>query len=254
MLFDLGHVERLGDARQLLLQRRKLRGQIAHRALLLRDAHVAGVDVLLRERGALLRGREARLQFLAAIARGGEVLGVLLRLRGERRDLALKIGAHLLQGVDVVLQACDLAQLQLDLVLAGRDRALRLGESSLALAELLRRLVGLGRKLLHLRRQRIALLRRRCELRGEPRHIEGEIGILAALQRQDIGELVDLVGELLQRRVAPRERVGQIELSRREDEQDEDDDHDELRQRIDEARPDVDAAAFGPPRGARHGL
>ena len=55
-------------------------------------------------------------------------------------------------------------------------------------------------------------------------------------------ELIDLLRQALQLHVmVAGERIGQIELAGGEDQQHEDDDHDELRQRIDKARPDIDA-------------
>ena len=131
--------------------------EVADRALGLRHAHVARVDLLLRQSGALFGRRKAGIELLAAVAHGGEVLVVLRELGGEPGDLALELGADLLQGGDVVLQAGDLAQLQLDLVLAGRDRALRLGELGFAGGEFLRGLVGLGGERGHLGRERVAL-------------------------------------------------------------------------------------------------
>src|SRR5262249_41491742 len=72
--------------------------------------------------------------------------------------------------------------------------------------------------------------------------------------RQHVGELVDLLRQALQLHIAAGERVGQIELTGSEDQQYEDDYHHELRQGVDETRPDIDAGTARAARAIRHGL
>jgi len=62
---------------------------------------------------------------------------------------------------------------------------------------------------------------------------------------EQIAELVNLLLQLQQGLVAPGKRLRKVELTGGEHQQDEDDHHQELRQGIDEAGPDVDARAAG---------
>ena len=184
---------------------------------------------------------------MAAAWLPGVVLGLVLLRRGERGDLAFEIGAHALQRLDVAAQALDLLELQLDLFLVGANQGVGLAQFAGRLVGARFLLVGLGGKLGDPRRQRVALGQGGLQLRGEICGIGAQLLAGALFQRQQVAQLADLLLQLLQRLVAPRQRVGQQELPGGEHQQHKDDDHQQLRQGVDKAGPDVDAGA---PRAA----
>ena len=154
-------VERGGDLGELLAQRGDRAVQLVDLgarliALLnqLAQPDVAGVDFLLRQRGALLGRGQLRLQLLRAVAQRSS----LLLRRGEPGHLLFEIGAHGLQRLDVAPQALEFAQLQVDLFLVGAD-------DGVGVAQFAAQLVGAGRLLPGLRGQLGELCRQRCRAR-----------------------------------------------------------------------------------------
>ncbi len=179
----------------------------------------------------------------------GAVAGQLLHLGGERQiEPASEIG--------------DLGLLVLGLGLGDVERRGNL-------RELLAQRGDRGGQLLDLRSAppRLSAARRQAPSRPFPRRsaecalpirsvcsrLELQRSRLAALARKSelavrssakqIAQLADLLLQLLQRLVTPRQRVREEELAGGEHQQNEDDHHQKLRQRVDEAWPDVDAGA-----------
>ncbi len=173
------------------------------------------------------------------VERGGD-LRELLAQRGDRcgqlLDLGLGGAARLLFGGERLFG-----------ILGAAAHGAELGVS---LAQLARRLIGLrrlGGKLGDLALQRVAFGERRLQLARQAGGAGAQIGGAAALEGEQIAQLADLLLQLLQRLVAAGQRVRQKELAGAEHQENEDDHHQQLRQGVDEARPDVDA---GPPRAA----
>src|SRR6185503_11532291 len=80
------------------------------------------------------------------------------------------------------------------------------------------------------------------EARPQLRKLVLQRGFAAALEAEQIGELGELGGELLQRSVLAGDLLRQNELHDHEDREQEDDAEDQRRKRVDEAGPVIDAA------------
>ena len=96
-------------------------------------------------------------------------------------------------------------------------------------------------------RECLALALFGLELGGEAGGAGPQIRAGSPLESQQIAQLADLLLQFLECLVAPGQRIGEEELAGGENQKDKDDHHQELRQGVDEARPDVDAGA---PRAA----
>src|SRR6185437_1740368 len=216
------------------------------------DADVRPVAQYRAQSAEELRAVARQLLDLAG-ERGVEALAEI----GDLHLLVLALGLRRVERGGNLLQL--LAQRQ-DLLVELVDRALRLRQLGLALGGVL---LGGGGVTVGLRRgvvgageaigQLVARLGRRLELARELRQVKLEVLVLPLRQRELVGDNVKLRREVAQRLVAPRERIGEVELDRREHQQQKDDHHHELRQRVDEARPDVDAGAALAAGGERHG-
>ena len=179
----------------------------------------------------------------------GQLDGFFLRIFEDCRQLAdpqLQIVAHLDQGFDVAAQTFDLRQLDADRFAVGGNRLLRLGQAGFGGfgAGLLRayqggQLLRLIARFAKTQHQIVALGVGLLQRRRKLRHVEPQIGIALALQRQQLSEFVDLCGQALQRHVAAGQRLGQEHLRQDKDHQKEDDDDKQRRQGVDKARPDV---------------
>ncbi len=91
------------------------------------------------------------------------------------------------------------------------------------------------------------------ERRGKGRNLALVDALLGALQRQEVGQLLDLLIELGERLVLARDLPRQEELREHEHRQEKNDDEQHRRQRVDEARPIVHRLVPASAR-QRHGL
>jgi hypothetical protein len=178
-----------------------------------------------RSRQLRAQGRDLRIERVDF----GEGAAADLLLGGERRRRLFGAAGHLLQPL-----------------VAGRDLLPRR-----------RQLLPFAGKLAlepgDLRREPPARRRGVLQLRRKERRILPQLFVGARFEGQHLPQRIDLMLQFVQRRVAPGQRRRQVELAGGEDQQDKDDHHQQLRQGIDEARPDVDAArAAGIARGDRH--
>ena len=82
----------------------------------------------------------------------------------------------------------------------------------------------------------------RVERRGESRYLAFVDPLLGALERQQIGQLLDLPIETRERGVLPRHLAREEKLREHEYGKQEDDDEQHRRQSIDKSRPVVEAA------------
>ena len=122
--------------------------------------------------------------------------------------------------LEPVVAGCDLLLRRRQLLPLG-------GEVALEPGDLRRQLPALGFGALQPLRQQ--------------RRILPQLVLGALFERQQSRQRVDLMLQFVQGRVAPGQRRRQIELAGGKDQQDEDDHHQQLRQGVDKARPDVDA-------------
>ena len=90
-----------------------------------------------------------------------------------------------------------------------------------------------------LRCQRVAFLGGGGQLRGDAGKLGSEIGSGLAFDIQQLAKIEDLRAHVIHRRVLSGHTVGEIDLNQHKDQQDEDDHHQQCRQRVDKARPGV---------------
>ena len=230
------------------------------KVLQLGEADFAGLDFGLRERGAVFLAGKRGFQLSASVARGGEFIahrGNLVVMRLDRRshlaDLPFQIGPHGLQRLDIAAQLLGLREQQPKFLFAHlgtqeRRRAVafglgRLGERRLRFrghvtqAQLQR--IPFAKRLGQRIAQPVPLRSGVLHLGRELGHVDAEIGVGAALQGEQIGQLADLTGQLVQRLILPGHRALQKILREHVDHEQENHDQQQRRQHIDEARPDI---------------
>ena len=169
------------------------------------DLHLLVLGLLL---GDIQRGREPR------------------ELLAKRRDLLVQQAHQVLRGAQRRFLLAHRSVLVLELVLSARSA-----------------LVDPGGQVGDIRLHLIACRDRRLQLARGLREADAQVVSVLLDEVELAREIRDLLAELAQPRLAAGERAGQIELRGREDHHHEDDNDQQLRERIDEAWPDVDADA-----------
>ena len=191
-----------------------------------RSADVPGIDLLLRERSLFLLGGELGFELLRAVAQ-------------RRRSLLLSC-----EGGDLASRSA------LTVFSASRSRR------RLSISRSCSSIFSLSALTMHRRRAA-------CRSAGRARRRHPSAARTAracrnaalrwcAVRRRAARELVDLLLEFLQRLVTAGQCRPEVELAGGEHQEDKDDHHQQLGQRVDETWPDVDAGAAGAARRYCH--
>ena len=185
-----------------------------------------------------------------ALRFGERLVGVafLLARFGERGFQRVPAA---LERDQVALEAFDLARLDLHPVPVGGGTVRQAGE---VLSQQFDRAGGLLRlRCQHLQSAGIVVphIGNDAQLGCQRLQVFTQVGIGRLFECQHLGKLGELAVEPRQRRIASGERLVQEELRQHEDHDEEDDDHQQARQRIHEARPGVDVPSASA-RPARH--